>query len=271
MLSFPASGTTLRQRLITSRTYYVDAAIGSDGNDGLAADSAHAFASLQHALDVAFGTLDLGGQDVTIQLADGAYSSGWQASPQVGAGTISVVGNAANPTNVTIAGTAVGEAGIRVDNGASLMLADFTVNSTYFRCLNATRGGSITFSNLRIGACGEYQVRASDLGYIQAVGAYTIVGGGSCNGHLSAVGNGIVRIANSPTVTIEAPHTYTDAFAAGLTGANLICTGVSFAGAGVGFVTGKTYNVQSNSILQLGTSTLPGSAVGTISSGGQVA
>jgi hypothetical protein len=269
-LSFPASGTTLRQCLTTPRTYYVDAALGSDGNDGLGADSSHAFASLQHALDVVFGMLDLGGQDVTIQLADGAYSSGWQASPQVGAGTISVVGNAANPANVTIAATAVGEASIRVDNGASLTLADFTVSSTHFRCLNATRGGSIIFSNLRIGASGEYQVRASDLGYVQAVGAYTIVGGGSCNGHLSAVGNGIIRIANSPIITIEAPHTYADAFAAGLTGANLICTGVSFTGAGVGFVTGKTYNVQSNSILQLGASTLPGSMTGTTTSGGQV-
>jgi hypothetical protein len=216
------------------------------------------------------GTLDLGGQDVTIQLADGTYASGMQTSPQVGAGTVTVLSNAASPENVIVAAINTQEPGILVSNGASLVLAGFTISSTHFRCINATQMGTVSFSNLRFGTCGDYQMRVGDLGIIRATGAYTIAGGGSCSGHLSAVGNGIIRTGNSPTVTIEAAQTYTDAFASGLTGGNLICTGISFTGAGAGSITGKTYNMQSNSILQLGASTLPGSAAGTATSGAQV-
>lgn len=267
-LSFPARGTGLRQRLTGVRTYYVDASLGSDSNDGLAAGSGRAFATLQHALDVVFGTLDLGGNDVTIQLADGTYGPGRQASPQVGAGTVTLAGNAATPANVVVAATIAGQAGIDVSNGASLTLAGLTINSLW-RCLSVL-GGKAYFSNIRFGASGDYQMRASDLGYIQATGSYAIVGGGSSVGHWSAVGNGIVRMAGSLTVTIEAAHTFTDAFAQSLTGANLIGSGISFAGAGAGSITGKKYNIQSNSVLQLGGLTLPGSLAGTTATGGQV-
>lgn len=268
-LSFPASGTGLRRRLVAPRTYYVDAALGSDSNDGLAAGAGRAFATVQHALDVVFGTLDLGGNDVTIRLADGAYAGFRQMSPQVGAGMVTVLGNTGTPANVIVTATAVRESGVQVENGATLTLTGFTVNSLLSRCISVNRG-VIYFSNLRFGTCSDYQIVSSDLGYVQATGAYTIVGGGSCSAHLRAVGNSIIRINNNPTVTVEAPQTYADAFASGLTGACFICTGVSFTGAGAGSVTGKTYNMQSNSILQIGGASLPGSLAGTAASGGQV-
>jgi hypothetical protein len=147
--------------------------------------------------------------------------------------------------------------------------AGFTVTSALFRGLNAVHNGTLYFSNLRFGTCADYQLRASDLSYIQAAGSYTIVGGGSGAGHRSAVGNSIVRTSNAPVVTIAAANTYT-AFAHALTGGNLICSGTSFTGAGAASITGKKYDIQSNSILQLSGVVLPGGVAGTTATGGQV-
>src|SRR6185437_2104707 len=253
-ISFPVSGTSLRQRLTAARTYYVDAAAGSDSNDGLAAGSGRAFATAQHAGDIVFGTLDLGGNNVTIQLADGTYGTVAQLSPQVGAGIVTIQGNLTTPGNVVVAATGGGVHAVDARNGAVLALVGFEVRSAAARGVHASRYSLITFSNLRFGACADCEIEASDLGYVQATGNYTIVGGGNSGAHWKAVGNGIIRVGNGWIVTILTPQNYTDAFASSLTGANIIVSSTSF----VGSATGKTYDIQSNSVLQLTGLTLPG-------------
>src|SRR5262249_15060271 len=158
-----------------------------------AAGSGHAFATIQHALDVTFGTLDLGGHNVMIQLADGSYAKAQQLAPQVGAGAVTIQGNVTTPANVVVGAGAAGPA-ILAQNGAVLTLAGFELSVSSASLLNASRRGAISFSNLRFGSAGSFQIRAEDCGMVVCAGDYTIVGGGSCQSHWNAVGNGIVRV-----------------------------------------------------------------------------
>lgn len=221
---------------------------------------------MQHAVDIVFGTLDLGGNNVTIQLADGTYGPVQQLSPQVGAGAVTIQGNLTAPANVVVAATSVGVHAVTASSGAVLTLAGFEVRAAAGRGIHATRRGLITFSNMRFGVCSDCEIEASDLGYVQATGNYSVVGGGSSGAHWKAVGNGIIRVGNGWIVTILAPQNYSDAFASSLTGANIIVSSTSF----VGLATGRTYDIQSNSILQLSGLTLPGDMAGVTATGGQV-
>ncbi|MEQ8282904.1 MAG: DUF2793 domain-containing protein [Parvibaculum sp.] len=72
-VAFPA-GTPCREPLTASRTYCVRTD-GDDANDGLVNDAGGAFLTIQHALDVIYGTLDLAGFNVTIQLAAATYAA----------------------------------------------------------------------------------------------------------------------------------------------------------------------------------------------------
>ena len=66
------SHSAIRKRLTGDATYYMDAAAGSDGNDGATADKAlQSFAGLSALLN----SLDSAGHDITIQLAAGTYTN----------------------------------------------------------------------------------------------------------------------------------------------------------------------------------------------------
>lgn len=81
-----------RESLTANRTYYVRTD-GNDSNTGLTNTSGGAFLTIQKALNVVLGKLDLSGFNVTAQVAAGAYTSAIGfASPQVGAGNITILG-----------------------------------------------------------------------------------------------------------------------------------------------------------------------------------
>lgn len=253
-----------RKRLTADRTYYVDASLGSDLNTGLE-PTVSAFATIQKALDVVFGTLDLGGYNVTIQLADGSYAKAQQLSPQVGAGAVTIQGNVSTPANVVVGAGVAGPA-ILAQNGAVLTLAGFEVSTSSGALINASRQGVINFSNMRIGVdAGGNQVRADDGGIIIITGNYSIVGGGSSQCHWNAVGTGIVRCQNR-TITLISSQTYTTGFASVTTVGAMLVNGCTFVGAAVG----PLYAVTTNGILQLQGITLPGDSAGSTSTGGQI-
>jgi hypothetical protein len=266
-VSFPQGALGLREKLTAARTYYVRPD-GDDGNDGLSNTAGGAFATIQKAVDVVFGTLDLGGFDVTIQLADGSYSAGVnQASPQVGAGLVTIQGNAANPENVVVTVTGM-TAGIRGAGGAVLNVKDFELRTvtTGFGLL-ANTGASISYANMRIGPTAHHHIRADDLGSITCLGNYAITGNGMA--HWCSVGGGILR-CQSKTITLVGTPAFSAGFVINQISGMSIVNGNTFSGS----ATGKRYDITTNSVVYVagaGASYLPGDVAGTAATGAQYA
>lgn len=96
-----------RYALPSNTTFYLDAALGNDANDGLAT-GAGAYQTMQAFYNRTLSDIDCRGNQLTSQFADGTYTGGMHASgPFVGqqghAGWF-VSGNNANPQNVVVQG-----------------------------------------------------------------------------------------------------------------------------------------------------------------------
>ena len=98
------TGRPIRWRFPAAVTLYVNAILGNDTNDGLASGSGNAFATVQKAWNTAVADFDLARQSLTIQLADGTYTSGISSNEGLlGAGgytNVVIKGNTASPQNV---------------------------------------------------------------------------------------------------------------------------------------------------------------------------
>lgn len=99
----PSSGRWIRigsDKLTTNRIYYVRPD-GSDSNNGLANTSSGAFLTIPKAIDVVT-TIDLGGYNLTIKLADGTYNANIILKSIIGGGVVTIEGNTTTPTNVIV-------------------------------------------------------------------------------------------------------------------------------------------------------------------------
>jgi hypothetical protein len=99
--------TPKREVLTANRTYYIRAD-GSDSNTGLADTSGGAFLTIQKAINVIAGTLDIAGFSVTIQVADGTYTGPSTLKNVLGyssPGCLVIQGNSTTPANVLISTT----------------------------------------------------------------------------------------------------------------------------------------------------------------------
>ena len=96
-----------RTRLTGATIYYVRTD-GNDSNDGLTNTAAGAFATPQGWVDRLKQEIDIGGQDITVNIADGTYPNFFIHGGFVGANQsirVKIVGNIVNPENVVIQGT----------------------------------------------------------------------------------------------------------------------------------------------------------------------
>ena len=257
----------LRARLMAPRTYYVRPD-GDDGNDGLTNDTGGAFATIQKAIDIALGTLDLDTFDVTIQLADGTYMAGaTAAAPRIGSGTVTVRGNAANPENVVVIASSA--ACFRAMYSAAIAIKDMELRTVGngVHALNATYNGFIQFQNLVFGMCGGFHIRSDMNGIVQGVSgtSYAITGGAVAHYNVAFAGN--IRI-QANTITLTGTPAFSSAFASGAING---CMGVNN-NTYNGTATGKRYDVMSNAVINTnsaGPNYLPGDAIGTTAQGGQ--
>ena len=248
-----------REMLTAPRSYFVDQVLGDDTAGGLTAGTG-AFATLARAVAAVEG-IDSGGHDITIQLADGTYTSSVAVAFKmalVGGGRLILQGNVSDPDLVTVealeevliigAGD-VSVRGLRLQN-ASATAAAVTV----------TAQGALTLDQVSFGpAGGHIDING---GVLRLEGGYSIDDGATYHMRLADGGR---FDGNAQTVTLNGVTDFTDAF--------VVCGDVSLARiAGQSFVgaaTGKRYAVSANAVIQSGGVVLPGDVAGTVQTGGQ--
>lgn len=260
----------MREVLTANRTYYVRTD-GSDSNDGLSNTSGGAFALPQKALDLVFGTLDLGGFNVDIQLGAGTYTGNFAVnSPQVGAGTITIKGdttvaNTANYVLASVSGVALSVSGF----GTKLAVQGFEIRGA--DGISVTNGGYISFSGyMRFGACSGSHTRANN-GTIDTMQQPIGIAGGatSC---LRASPNGYLNAFGSAITILTGTWNFSTAFALADRGSVLSCSGTTFTLTGT--ATGARYDVSTNAVIYTaggGASFFPGNSAGVSATGGQYA
>lgn len=266
-------GTPGRERLTTPRTYYVRPD-GNDGNDGLTNSPGGAFRTIRRTIDAVYGGIDLGPFDVTIQLGDGVYQEQVVLlAPHVGAGTITLAGNAGNPASTVIEGVSpivpLSIGVVQAANGAAIHLRDLEVRRTGggLRCLHAENGGVIDISggNLRFGACNNAHFSAVAGGRIIANYATYALVGNAARHWLAQTGGIIAAFDVSVDVT---GRTFSTCFAESDRLGIITARGsLAFTGS----ATGKRYAATLNGIIDTNTADpnrLPGNEAGSVATGG---
>lgn len=254
----------MREKLTAARTYYVRTD-GSDSNNGLANTSGGAFLTVQKAIDVIYATLDLGGKDVTVQVADGTYTGAVLADgPFIGKGSVTINGNNSTPTNVVFSTTS--SSCVTAQNGAFISCTNFKVTTTTSGFgLLASKKGHVNFSGIDFGTCATHQIRSDDFGSVTATGNYTISGGAAT--HFNSV-SGAIRI-QSRTVTLSNTPAFSTAFCQTLISGLATVNGNTYSGTGA---TGVRYDITLNGVVYTaggGANYFPGNAAGTTATGGQ--
>lgn len=263
-LTMPAAQVSwIREKLTANRTYYVRTD-GSDSNTGLANTSGGAFLTIQKAVDVVMMGLDIGGRAVTIQIADGTYTTPtnlFGAVIGIGyTGSVTIQGNSSTPANVVLSTTSAHC--FNINNGClGVTLKDLKIQTTTsgigIVCQNRAR---LNISNIVFGATVSAHMFISDFAAVVATGDYSIVGAAPV--HAQCGNGGYFQVA-SRTITITGSPAFSTAFIylQGISNASFMSNTFS------GSSTGPQYNVSQNSVLQASGTTIPGSAGSTASGG----
>ncbi|WP_051332521.1 DUF2793 domain-containing protein [Cucumibacter marinus] len=261
---FPSGG--VREILFADRTYHVSPA-GDDADDGLT--SGTAFATIQNAVDTVYGTLDLGGHDVAIQLAPGTYDGFDAVNPQVGAGTITVRGNTGDLDQCVIADHVGSSIVINVENyGTRIALEGLTVTRTNTTNLIRAFAGAridLVTNNKVSGAGRSHSLMADALATIELKG--TLVAADQCYSLLYAGRNGYLTIAGATLDFSSAPDIGVVALANN--GGVVFAHANTFIGSATG---GRRYVVQLNGIVNSNSGNpnyFPNDDPGIETSGGQ--
>jgi len=255
-----------REVLAANRTYYVRTD-GSDSNDGLANTAGGAFLTIQKAVDVIVGMLDLGGFSVTIQLGDGTYAAGGSFSaPWSDGGKVTIQGNSGTPANVI-----VGVTGSSCLHNTGVLPGVLTIKDMELRVASSGIGirnegiGTINYSNIRFGACATAHVYSNiKSAKVVATGNYAIVGNSPY--HLLCL-RGEIDISGR-TVTLTGTPAFSAAFAAAFRLGYVGAEANTFSGS----ATGPRYNVNTNALIYTGgagATYFPGDSAGASASGGQ--
>lgn len=262
-LNAKATVTDIREKLTASRTYYVRTD-GSDSNTGLVNSSGGAFLTVQKAVNTV-AELDINGNTVTIQIADGTYTGSVVLKNTVGfqtSGNLVIQGNSGTPANVLISVTS---ANAFEATGLSSVwrIKDLKITTTTAgNCIYAIGGSVIEFGNIDFGASATAHIRADTGGLIRAISNYSITGAATY--HYLAQSNGVINVLSlTITLTGTPAITYTV-----LSEAHVDVRYNTYSGSS----TGTRYLVRKNGVVNTdGASStyLPGSIAGSTATGGQ--
>ncbi len=259
-------GSGSREVLQANRTYYVRTD-GSDSNTGLANSSGGAFLTIQKAIDTACA-LDLSIYNVTINVANGTYTTPLVPKSYIGAGPISISGDTTTPTNVVIsttsanAITAVGVLGSYQIGGVKIQTTTSGIG------IVASNGSKLVLNGkFEIGTCAGQQIACTTGAAISIAANYTISGGSSY--HMFVLTTGQI-IVNSVVTTLTGTPAFSGAFALAASVGIINTAGWTFSGS----ATGTRYSATLNAVINTAsgnTSFLPGNAAGSTATGGQYA
>ncbi|MBO4221941.1 hypothetical protein [Bradyrhizobium neotropicale] len=271
--------------LTAPKHLYVDANIGSDtAYDGttaaVVAGTIHGpFQTIQKAVNTCY-LYNLNGFDITIHVANGAYTGNVVLGQTNGAGTVYLVGNNTTPSACTVTST--------IQYGCAFVQTGGIYNLAGFRCaalgtnaldgINCNGGRQYLSGTLQFGPCGRSHFSAGYTGYQQFnLGLLVNVeSGANAASHLYAQQAAVLTtlfpaIGNPwPALQFLGPVNFSVGFVQLFSLANSAVVYSSFAG--VGSVTGPKFNVSTNAVCVVngnGVSYYPGSTPGVVATGGQ--
>lgn len=256
-----------REKLTATRNYYVRTD-GSDSNTGLVNNAGGAFLTINRALAVILGMLDLAGQNVNINIIAGTYATPISmTSPQVGAGDITLIGDTTTPSNINIA-TGASTCLTLDGRGVKLFIQGLKLSGSGFACAHVKNGAYLkTTGKNEWGSAGGHRMQAESGGAIDAFAAET-VSGTVAGSHYSA---GIGGVINCSGAVWTASGTATQGQFAGAGTCGVI---FAFSNSSSGTFVGLRYNASLNGVITTnggGASYFPGSIAGTTATGGQYA
>lgn len=235
---------------------------GDDDNDGLANTSAGAFLTLQQAWTWALAYIDISGFYLTIQVADGTYTS---ASYVLDAGSmlvgqqndshVQIVGNITTPANCILAGDL---AGVVINQNARVWLQGFRFKSSAGVGISVTQDAWCAYSYVDFNDCAVAHYSANKAGQIYDNGNISITHSAPVHGIISDAAVGYETIGT--TTLVGTP---------GFAGGYIVCNqGGKFTHhtkTYSGAATGPRFNAINGGIISAATQTvLPGNAAGTL-------
>lgn len=252
-----------REKLSANRTYYVRTD-GSDSNNGLSNTSDGAFLTIQKAIDTV-AALDLAIYNATIQIGNGTYTQGLTLKTLIGAGAVTIQGDATTPANVLISVT--GNNCFTANN----LTGDWRIRGVEMRTTTSGMGircsgptSTVTYGAVRFGTCANQHVAAEFGARVTINENYEISGGSTI--HWEAT-NGIIQAAGGVTVTLTGTPAFSVAFCY-LEALSYCRAFAAFSGS----ATGVRYSVNEGSLIQTGgggAAYLPGNAAGSVATQGQ--
>jgi hypothetical protein len=267
------NGPAHRWDLRANISMFVDVTNGNNGNDGLAAGSGNAFATIQRAVDTIINHLDLSGQSVTVSVAAGNYPENIVLGNYIGArasfGFKQVLIRA---TDATCANTKINPtSGIGIfstGNNPPITFEGFQIESpgNSVQLVNMDSGGLVALKAICFGATTNAHMvsifNGSRIAIIES--NYSVVGGGSVHED-AAYGASIYHQAG-----LTATLTGTPAFAIwarALNGANIFTNGTTYSGSASAGT--QRYSASVNGTIDTGNNNaLPGGTAGQVYSGG---
>ncbi|WOI45839.1 hypothetical protein [Acidovorax sp. BLS4] len=247
----------VRERLVADRTYHVRKD-GNDANTGLENTAVGAFLTIQRALDEC-RKLDPGVFGITIRVYAGTFSQALSVPALIdGSQGVTIAGNGSGSTFLTApSGGVVVSTSFR----ARLHIQDVGISVAGAGVGILTNPNSyVSFSNIAFGACG-YHIYAQYSSTINATGNYSITGAATY--HIYCVYMATVVI-NGRTITITGNPAFTTYAVVAYTGL-LIMVGNTY----VGTATGAKFSASANAVVYTAGENTPGSAGGSVASGGQ--
>jgi len=266
--NYITTGVVPERIRLTAATNYFVTTTGNDSNSG---SSAAPFLTIQGAINFIANNVDLAGNDVTINVASGTYTTPVLVlSPWVGTGTVKIHGDTTTPSNVVISTTSasaitVGDVN-HAHRGATLSVEGLKITtSTSGSGIVAVGGGTAVITgNMEFGSVVNFQISASFSSSVDIQSNYTISGGASA--HINVTNNCSASLAGR-TITITGTPAFSLAFVQTTRNGALSISGNTFSGS----ATGTRYSATLNSVIDTngaGATYLPGNVGGTTATGG---